>query len=61
MIHKGDLIIEKGNNTDYSKLTEVTGYLSINSDAKLDNLTSVGGGLYQKATCFIVHTSRSWW
>ena len=48
MIHKGDLIIKKGDNTDYSQLTEVTGYLSINSDAKLEanNLTTVGGYLY---------------
>jgi hypothetical protein len=46
MIHKGDLIIKKGDNTDYSQLTEVTGNLSINSDAKLDNLTTVGGYLY---------------
>ena len=46
MIHKGDLTIRHGDNTDYSQLTEVTGYLSINSNAKLDNLTSVGGDLY---------------
>ena len=48
MIHKGDLTIRQGDNTDYSKLTEVTGYLYINSDAKLeaDNLTTVGGYLY---------------
>ena len=46
MIHKGDLTIRHGDNTDYSQLTEVTGYLSINSNAKLDNLTSVGGYLY---------------
>ena len=45
MIHKGDLIIKKGDNTDYSQLTEVTGNLSIDSDAKLDNLTTVGGYL----------------
>jgi hypothetical protein len=46
MIHKGDLIIKKGDNTDYSQLTEVTGNLYIYSDAKLDNLTTVGGNLY---------------
>jgi len=45
MIHKGDLIIKKGDNTDYSQLTEVTGYLSIYSNAKLNNLTTVGGNL----------------
>ena len=48
MIHKGDLTIRHGNNTDYSQLTEVTGNLYINSNAKLEanNLTSVGGYLY---------------
>jgi len=45
MIHKGDLTIRQGDNTDYSKLTEVTGYLSISSNVKLDNLTTVGGFL----------------
>ena len=45
MIHKGDLIIQKGDKADYSQLTEVTGYLFIHSNAKLDNLTSVGGDL----------------
>ena len=43
--HIGNLIIREGDKTDYSQLKEVTGYLSINSDAKLDNLTSVGGSL----------------
>ena len=46
MIHKGDLTIRRGDNTDYSKLTEVTGYLYIHSDAKLDNLTTVGDSLH---------------
>jgi len=46
MIHKGDLIIKKGDNTDYSQLTTVGGNLFIYSNAKLDNLTTVGGGLY---------------
>lgn len=47
MKHKGDLIIKKGDVTDYSLLKEVTGYLSIYSDAKLDapNLTTVGDSL----------------
>jgi hypothetical protein len=46
MKHEGNLIIGKGDVTDYSLLKEVTGYLSINSDAKLPNLTTVGGSLY---------------
>ena len=47
MIHKGDLTIRYGDNTDYSQLTEVTGYLYIDSNAKFEanNLTSVGGNL----------------
>ena len=47
MKHEGDLIIRKGDVTDYSLLKEVTGYLYIYSDAKLDapNLTTVGGSL----------------
>ena len=46
--HQGDLIIRQGDNTDYSQLEEVTGYLYISSATKLEapNLTSVGGGLY---------------
>ncbi len=48
MKHEGDLIIRKGDVTDYSLLKEVGDYLSINSDVKLDapNLTTVGGSLY---------------
>ena len=45
MKHEGNLIINKGDVADYSLLKEVTGYLSINSDAKLPNLTTVGGYL----------------
>ena len=46
MIHKGNLEIKTGDKTDYSKLTEVTGYLSINSNTDLKALKSVGGYLY---------------
>ena len=46
MKHNGNLIIENGDTRDFSKLTEVTGYLYINSNAKLDALQSVGGDLY---------------
>ena len=45
MKHEGNLIINKGDVADYSLLKEVTGYLSINSDAKLPNLTTVTGYL----------------
>ena len=48
MKHEGNLIIRKGDVTDYSLLKEVTSSLNIYSDAKLDapNLTTVGGSLY---------------
>ena len=46
MKHEGDLIIRKGDVTEYSLLKEVTGSLSIQTDAKLPNLTTVGGSLY---------------
>ena len=46
MKHIGNLIIEKGDTRDFSKLTEITGNLSINSNAKLDALQPVGGYLY---------------
>lgn len=39
----GNLIITKENASKYEDLTEVTGYLSINSDAKLEALQTVGG------------------
>ena len=62
MIHKGNLRINYGDNTDYSQLTEVTGNLSIYSHAKLkaNSLTSVGGNLsiYSDAkleTAFLKH------
>ena len=45
MIHKGNLEIIEGETTDYSKLTKVTGYLSIYSNANLKALKSVGGYL----------------
>ena len=47
MIHKGNLEIIEGETTDYSKLTKVTGYLSIysNADLKAPQLKSVGGYL----------------
>ncbi|MES2592362.1 MAG: hypothetical protein V4608_10785, partial [Bacteroidota bacterium] len=41
----GNLIIEEGDVRDFSKLEEVTGYLSIYSNASLNALTSVGGDL----------------
>ena len=44
--HIGNLIIEKGDTRDFSKLKEVTGYLSINSNATLSAFTTVGGYLY---------------
>jgi hypothetical protein len=46
MIHKGNLEIRTQADADkYRGVTEVTGYLYINSSAKLDALTSVGGDL----------------
>ena len=44
--HIGNLIIEKYDKRDFSKLEEVTGYLSIYSNATLNALTTVGGDLY---------------
>jgi hypothetical protein len=41
----GNLEIKEGDSRDFSTLEEVTGYLSINSNAKLDALTTVGGHL----------------
>ena len=44
--HIGNLIIEKNDKRDFSKLKEVTGDLSIYSNADLKALTTVGGDLY---------------
>jgi len=47
MKHQGDLIIKtKADAQKYADVTEVSGYLSIRADAKLDALASVGGDLY---------------
>jgi len=46
MKHTGNLKITAANAAKYKNLTEVTGDLSIRSNAKLDALTSVGGNLY---------------
>ena len=47
LIHEGNLVIGGRSEAEsYRHLTEVTGGLYINADAKLDALTSVGGGLY---------------
>jgi len=45
---KGDLIIKKGDNTDYSQLTTVEGYISIYDGASLDapNITTVEGYIH---------------
>ena len=44
--YKGNLIINENNQDDYKDLVEVTGYLHIYSQAKLDSLKTVGGYLY---------------
>ena len=47
MKYTGNLVINtKSDAKKYADVSEVTGNLSINSDAKLDALTSVGGYLY---------------
>ena len=46
MKYEGNLIITAANAQNYKDLAEVTGHLSINSDAKLEALKSVGGSLY---------------
>ena len=46
MKHIGNLEITKSNAQNYKDLVEVTGHLSINSNAELKALKSVGGNLY---------------
>ena len=51
MTHNGNLIINAGDETDYSQLTTVGSYLSINSNCKLSNLTTVGRDLSIYSKC----------
>ena len=55
MKHEGNLIIEKGDTRDFSKLKEVTGYLSIHSPVELPQLTTVSGDLYINSTSKLFH------
>jgi hypothetical protein len=59
-IHKGNLEIKKGDTTDYSELEEITGYLSINSNADLKELKSVGGDLYINSKISINLAKNLW-
>ena len=46
MKHIGNLEVTEKNQSDFSHITEVTGYVYVDGSAKLDALTTVGGYVY---------------